>query len=62
MLMEILGQLLMFSVSLSNITKVSRSTEHLDVIDLLSIPSLASWSFGLSAHLFVLFNKCFPKH
>lgn len=60
MFIEVLCKLLMSPVFVSKITKVSGSTEDLDMIDPFSFPSLASWPFGPSAHIFVLFIKCFP--
>lgn len=42
----------MSSVFVSRITKISRSTEDLNMIDPFSFPSLASWPFGLSTHIF----------
>lgn len=57
---EVLCKLLMSPVFVSKITKVSGSTEDLDMIDPFSFPSLASWPFGLSIYIFVLFIKCFP--
>lgn len=56
MLMEILGQLMMYPVSVSNVTNVSRSTEHLDMIDLLS--SDPQFGFLVFWPLSVLFSKC----
>lgn len=61
MLIEILWKLLMPFVSASNVTKVSGSTEDLDMTYPFSIPHLASWPLGLWAHIFVPFIKCFPQ-